>query len=170
MAAAHHAIKVKNEARKRKQEAVAAQMFEDAEAAGRIFDEIDGEKTGNLSREQTRALLQRVTGVEEVREDGLVYIFNEVHAKIDASSGAEPAPEPSAGVAYGGDVAGVSSPSPESDVLPRALVLDAVAKFRYYLPRMQRVRRAANPRPPNRRRTDFHRMRRSTPAPRYAQK
>lgn len=95
-----------------------AQQRADAEAAEVIFDELDENKSGGLTREQTRELLARVTGAA-VRDDGLQLVLNSV---VPAGG--------SAGVAFGGD---------GGEPLPRAAVLAGIRKFRYYLQRVDRV-------------------------------
>lgn len=116
VAAAAHA-KV---AAKRRHEAVQAQMQNDADAAEIIFDELDANKSGALTREQTRDLLTRVTG-KPASDDGVQMVLNAIAPAEEAGS---------AGVAFGGD---------GSEPMPRDGVLAGIKKFRYYLQRVDRI-------------------------------
>lgn len=76
----------------------------DARIAEEEFDSVDVDKTNTLTREQMSELLRRITGLAEIREDGLDMVF--YWARHDAGG---------------------------ADAIARDTILRAVKKFRYFL-------------------------------------
>lgn len=126
--AAHGHAKKKEQDRKHNE--LDERMLHDALAAGRLFDELDTNNSGALTRAQTKELLSKVTQTT-VSEDGLQMVMNYVQSKSAATNrDAETSADGTAGVAFGGD---------DTEVLSKDVLLEAVQKFRYYLQKAHRI-------------------------------
>lgn len=146
-AAAHVVVRHKRLAAEARRQAQARRTRDETEA-GLAFDALDVNKSGALTRAQTRDLLTRVCAVD-VRDDGLDLVI--AHARKHAATMA-----PASGSAGGASSGGGSSakvavaPPPEEaedaapavgpdEVLQREAVLVAVRKFRYYLSKVKDI-------------------------------
>jgi Ca2+-binding EF-hand superfamily protein len=116
-AAAIHAAKKRKAKEAAKRDALKKQLEADKAEAALFFDEVDTAKTGTVSSDSLEQLLKRATGAETVSEDGLSMVLTHLGRK----QGAE---------------------APYTNLqLPRADVLEAIGKYRYFLTHSKKIER-----------------------------